>query len=157
MLFSVPKFLKSLWGGHDPLSRTRVRATTFLSAPIINGAGQPAQRMKMAHSQLLRSKVTSQVLLHFLGLERAKKRVKYSRVKLWEGSQIPNWREQEFTSLLPLQAQIQHGTPCSFCTLQIRKRLCHLWFCVLLQKRKLMLKEHVLKENLSSPMANRPL
>lgn len=89
MLFSVPKFLKSLWGGHDPLSRTGVQATMFLSAPIINGAGHPAQTMRMAHSQLLCSKVTSQVLLHFLGLEWAKKRVKYIRVKPWEGSQIP--------------------------------------------------------------------
>lgn len=105
-------------------------------------------------SQLLHSKVTSQILLHFLGLEWARKTVKYIRVKPWEGSQIPLEGAGRLLHYSCSRPKSSVAKPCSFCILQIRKRLCHLWLCVLLQKRKLMLKEHVLKEYFSSPLAN---
>lgn len=95
-------------------------------------------------SQLLGSKVTSQVLLRFLGLKWAKKTVKYISVRSWEGSQIP--LEGAGGLLHSSSSRPKHSMAklCYFGTLQIRKRLCHPWFCVLLQKRKPVSKEHVL-------------
>lgn len=96
-------------------------------------------------SQLLGPKVTSQVLLHFLGLKWAKKTVKYIRVKPWEGSQIPLEGAGGLLHYSCSRPKYRMAKLCYFGTLQIRKRLCHPWVCVLLQERKLMSKEHMLR------------
>lgn len=86
-------------------------------------------------SQLLGSKVISQALLHFLGLEWTKKT--QSSTSEWSrGKAAKSHGGGGGRSLLHYSCswpKSSMATPCSFCTLQIRKRLCHL--CPLTEKK----------------------
>lgn len=93
-------------------------------------------------SQLLCSSVTSQVLLHFLRLEWAKN----SQVQSEAMGRQPNpsqWGQEVHYSCSKPESSM--AKLCYFyCTLQVRKRCYHLWFWILLQKKILTSKEHVL-------------
>lgn len=150
-----------LWQGCDPLSKTgvalnpeRVQGSQplFPSDPIVTGARQPAQTIGMAHfSTALRQ--CHRPSFPWAGTGREKSSTECNWGKAAKSPAEGVGGSLHCSRSRPKSSRAKR---CHFhCTVEIRKRCCHLWLWVLLQKRILMLKEHSLSGCFSSPMANR--